>query len=703
MTRRIRPTLRRTLGLVVGGLGLCSAPWLSAEPRVAGFNRFYAAAPDAEGGRLLYNELGCAGCHGGDTGLPARRGPDLAGVTTRARPEWLEAFLTEPEKVHPGTVMPQWPAGRGAAAAGDIVHYLGTLKPKAPVRPKLIRHMDGAHGRDLFHSRGCVACHEPRGDFVPAEGPTAGAETAASSVPLPDLKAKYVLVTLSEFIRDPLKPRPDGRMPKVPLEEQDAVDIACYLLGLSGSDGEESPKLATWAPDRIRAERGRVAVQSLNCVACHDLPGQTRTQTPIVIVDNGCLAEAPPPAAPRYNLGAAQRQALVAHLGKSKLSLTIQQRATLTLRALNCTACHERDGRGGPEVARLPYFTGDHNLGDTGRFPPPLTGVGGKLTLSWLEQSLKGSVTVRPYLQTRMPYYGEGVGKLAALLAESDVHQEAKLPLGDVEAGRKLLGTQGGVNCITCHRWGDRASLGIQGLDLANLTQRLRPGWLRAYLINPAGYRPGTLMPSFWPEGKASNTAVLGGDTDPQIASILAFAGEGKGLPEGFPSLTTKEFELVPRDRPIVLRTFFAGVGTHAIVVGFPAGFHLAYDGQAGRPVLAWKGRFFDAYGTWFSRFAPFEKPLGESVVSWPAPTAPASTIRCDGYRLDEAGVPTFLLSFDGVPVEDRFEATPQGLRRTLRWKAEALRLPPPPHPPGVTVTAEPTGAAGKLSYLYTW
>jgi hypothetical protein len=89
--------------------------------------------------------------------------------------------------------------------------------------------------------------------------------------------------------------------------------------------------------------------------------------------------------------------------------------------------------------------------------------------------------------------------------------------------------------------------------------------------------------------------------------------------------------------------------------------------------------------------------------VSWPAPTAPASTIRCDGYRLDEAGVPTFLLSFDGVPVEDRFESTPQGLRRTLRWKAEALRLPPPHHPPGVTVTAEPTGAAGKLSYLYTW
>ena len=211
-------------------------------------------------------------------------------------------------------------------------------------------------------------------------------------------------------------------------------------------------------------------------------------------------------------------------------------------------------------------------------------------------------------------------------------------------------------------------------------------------------------MPSFWPEGKASNTGVLGGDTDRQISSILAFARDGKGLPDGFPSLTTREFELVPRDRPIVLRTFFEAVGTHAILVGFPAGFHLAYDGQAGRPVLAWKGRFFDAYGTWFSRFAPFEKPLGEALVRWPAPvgTGPAS-VRCDGYRLDEAGVPTFLLSVDGVRVEDRFEATAQGLRRTLSWPAESLRWEAPAHPAGVTVAAEPTSDAGKLSFLYTW
>lgn len=690
----------KPLSLGWAALALAVGATSHAEPRVAGFDRFHAASPDVGGGRVLFNELGCTGCHGGETGLPPRRGPDLATATSRARAEWLRAFITDPARHRAGTAMPALLAEDQQERADAIVHYLGSLAPKAAAgRVKPLRHINVAFGRELYHSRGCVACHEPReNDVRPGDQPA-----VARGGAFPDLIAKYTLGTLSEFLRDPLKARPDGRMPRIELDEQEAVDIAGYLLGAEGSDGEALPKLEAFRTDPARAEVGKVLVREARCAACHTLPKDVATAAvPLRNADGGCLGETPAAGLPRYALNPPQRAALRAYLAARDTPLAPSSRVALTLEALNCLGCHERDGRGGPEDHRRVFFEGDHNLGDAGSLPPPLTGIGRKLQPDWLEQVLKGGGRVRPYLKTAMPVHGTATNGLASLLAEVDARAERLLPPGEVEAGRKLLGSIGGVNCVTCHRWGANASLGIQGPDISNLARRLRPGWLREYLIDPSAHRPGTLMPSFWPGGMASNREILGGDTDRQIASILEFARAGKGLPEGITPRAAGEFELVPGARPVVLRTFLEEAGTHAILVGFPAGVHLAYDGRAARPVLAWKGRFFDAYGTWFSRFAPFGKPLGEAVVRWAGGSDPTAR-RFDGYRLDAGGTPTFLLSVDGVAVEERFEATPQGLRRTVRWNAEALRAPGVTHPAGVTVTEERGGSPGNLSFLYQW
>ena len=142
---------------------LLAAAALGAEPLVTGFGRFHAATPTAEGGRLLYNELGCVNCHGGATGLPALRGPALATVTQRVRSDWLRQFIADPASVHPGTVMPQALANVDARTLVAIEHYLASLKPKAaPKAPAKILHVNGARGGELFHTLGCVACHAPR-------------------------------------------------------------------------------------------------------------------------------------------------------------------------------------------------------------------------------------------------------------------------------------------------------------------------------------------------------------------------------------------------------------------------------------------------------------------------------------------------------------------------------------------------------------
>ena len=149
-------------------------------------------------------------------------------------------------------------------------------------------------------------------------------------------------------------------------------------------------------------------------------------------------------------------------------------------------------------------------------------------------------------------------------------------------------------------------------------------------------------------------------------------------------------------------RTFLEGVGTHAILVGFPEGAHLAYDARSARPALAWTGRFFDAYNTWFSRFAPFEKPAGERVVHWPMPwNAPAAHFQ--GYRLDAGGVPIFMSTVAGLSVEERFEGVPNGLRRSVAWTGQAATQPPIQHPSGVTVKEETSKAEGRRNFTYLW
>lgn len=677
---------------------LLGAAALGAEPLVTGFERFHAATPTAEGGRLLYNELGCVNCHGGDTGLPAMRGPALALVTQRVRSEWLQKFIANPAGTHPGAVMPQVLAKADEQTRAAIEHYLASLKPKAASKAAAkIMHVNGPRGGELFNALGCVACHAPGKDFVPPEGVPKASEFTHRSVGFGDLKAKYSLDSLGAFILDPLKVRTDGRMPKVVMDRQDAIDIAGYLLEFQGSDGRIDQPVVSLVADKNLAIIGRKAVIAAQCAACHQLPKDAAAK-PVALKQNegGCL-DADHAKGPRYVLSAAQRTSLKLFLAKKDEVASPKLAADLTLQALNCVACHERDGKGGPDAARKPYFQGDHNLGDTGRYPPPLTGVGGKLRPEWLAKVLAGENRVRPYLKTKMPQYGVAVADLAKLLGVADARAALKFEGGDDTAGRKLMGTQGGAGCITCHRWGDRPSLGIQGPDLSNIAARLQEGWLREYLINPAGYRPGTLMPSFWPAGKSFNPAILGGDTDKQIASIFKFVESANGEPEGFPQNRNGEFEIVPKDRPVVQRAFTDGVGVRAILVGFPTGVHLAYDGDKGGPGLAWKGRFFDAYLTWYSRFPTFEKPLGEQVVAWPKPTG-----RFLGYRLDAQGNPTFLNEQGGVKVEETYEGVEHGLRRTITWAPTPDFKPTITHPAELTPTEGPA-TEGSRVFTYLW
>ena len=201
-------------------------------------------------------------------------------------------------------------------------------------------------------------------------------------------------------------------------------------------------------------------------------------------------------------------------------------------------------------------------------------------------------------------------------------------------------------------------------------------------------------MPSFFPGGRSQHPDVLDGDPKRQIAAMWSYlkAGETRPLPAKIEAARNQDFELKPTDRPLLLRTFMPEAGTHAVAVGFPEGVHYAFDAEQVRLAQAWKGRFIDAQGTWFSRFAPPADPLGDEVVTlplgpsfaklrddddpWPEPKSLNEAMRFDGYRLDASGVPTFLYRSESLSVEDHIEATKDGMllrRISLKTPAEGV------------------------------
>ena len=179
-------------------------------------------------GQVLVEELNCAACHGGAGGLAARskQAPRLAELGARVNPQYVEAYLRDPQGTKPGTLMPDVLGHLGEAERGEVAraltHFLLSLKGStlALEAPDAVA---AKAGRELFEARGCVACHAPRDakgvELVP-EG----------SVALGALDRKYSFRSLVGFLRDPLASRPSGRMPDMRLAGGEIEQVAHYLL-----------------------------------------------------------------------------------------------------------------------------------------------------------------------------------------------------------------------------------------------------------------------------------------------------------------------------------------------------------------------------------------------------------------------------------------------------------------------------------------
>ncbi|MBK8092185.1 MAG: c-type cytochrome [Verrucomicrobiaceae bacterium] len=658
---------------------------LQAEPinhaYVFTFDQFHLAVdPDehlVNGGLLLMAELNCTACHAVPKAwqerLKPKPAPDLSAVGSRLDEDTLWLMIRSPQHRKKGTQMPGLFAGEEGdeEKAEALVEYLSSLKPETQ---KKMPAGDAERGKGLYHKVGCVACHEPALDVRPPKVP-ADAEIEKpgnGSVPIA-LADAYEFNALAAFLKNPLHTRPAGRMPDMRLSEQEAADIAAYLH--TGRVAEKATARAALKIPPQGIEKGKALFESMNCVACHQM-GTASPLRPIQNPSIGCLDEKQPTGTPRFDLNELQKKALrlaLAEIQKPAPQLTAQQQIDWQMSRLNCYACHDRDGKGGPEDPRAQFFGVNdataESLGELAHLPPNLDKVGRKLTRGWFEKILWGqNGSVRPYMDTRMPNFGQAQTEmLISTFQEADkLDKPVQIDISGLEKhhraelGRKLLGSTG-LACVACHGLKERKSLGPPVIRLTHTVERLQPEYFKELLLNPQVTQPGTVMPPMFVGRKTA---------DKDIESLWTYLREveGQPLPEGL--MSAEDFELKPTVKPIVFRSFIEGVGTHAIGVGFPGGLNAAFDAKTARWAIVWKGRFLDAMSNWQDRAMPPIKPLGTDIKTLPD----AAPRVFQGYKLGKDGVPTFLYRENGQQVEDTLRPRKNGFEHIIQTNGQETK-----------------------------
>ena len=244
-------------------------------------------------------------------------GPNLKDVRIKLRKEWVPVWLQNPQGFRAGTKMPTFwrfaekPEGNhtdmrdkdGEQQIQAIAAYLWQdgFDVKIPEQQR----GDSGHGKTLFESRGCLACHS-----IGEGDQKIGGEFAANLTRVGE-KANFDYIV--RWIHNPrervapycpkekrdLTPEDyakkglpfifdtelhsrcpnDGAelqvqnmtvMPNFRLSEQDARDIATYLFSLSSPPTYAS---ASFMDDPNLKEKGRALIKQYGCAGCHEIRG----------------------------------------------------------------------------------------------------------------------------------------------------------------------------------------------------------------------------------------------------------------------------------------------------------------------------------------------------------------------------------------------------------------------------------------------
>ena len=488
-------------------------------------------------GRRLFADLNCIKCHMPDDGsinprtcMPElmAQGPGFLNIGHRLDATWIREWIKNPKAHRTDARMPD--VGLNNQDAADIAEFLGgVMAPGNPAHGIPPGDLVSAGGQ-LFHNLGCISCHTIKKD---------GLETAVYKTPplaLDHVTTKYPPGELSAFLKNPHLYYPGIRMPHFQLTQAEADSLEVFLRS------EIKPMVLPDGPagDPIR---GTELVKTRGCLNCHQYSLDNQHQAPSLATifktdwkASGCASSK---ATIQFKLSPEQQSALHAFGKAGPASLTHQNLAEYSERqfnALNCAACHDRDGiessRGALQelTKHLIPEKNENTEHDPHKqaAPPDLTYMGEKLKADWMARLFTGDLNYRSrsWLEARMPAFPSRGKQLADGFAQARgviTPPPTGIHAANAAMGEQLIGPTG-FTCISCHGNGKVKPIAVfegQGINFSYIFDRLQPDYYLRWMRHPQRIDPASIMPKYTDdEGASALTDVLDGNAEKQFGAI---------------------------------------------------------------------------------------------------------------------------------------------------------------------------------------
>jgi len=491
-------------------------------------------------GAYLYESIGCLACHSELEEDGRIHGPNLSRIGDKSNYEYLVSWLLAPKAHQPKTKMPDMKLDEEDAKY--VASFLMSLKSEEEGYEDLtssewLNDKETARkGEELVGQYGCFGCHKIMGMEGMGKIGVELDEVGSKHIHLFDfgLLEKEILegvglhnaheniskarrAWFAEKLSDPRqfdegrykRPKDRLKMPDFGLSAEEIESLTILLTGMREGELPEN-YIAELTDEKRYLIEGKKVIDKYNCMGCHQFTIDT------LYLKNGSVVKG--------MVKLEEEESLFFQLWVDNEGLG--KKAGDTVQVANEEIERRVESQGGD----ISPFIIDYHVEVEGSIaeeatvftPPVLYEEGKKVQSAWLFDFLKEPMTLRPWLDVRMPVFkmteneATVLSRYFATLEKEEYPYEFIVETKDTYINGKEEESPGyltmaqhlfehkDVNCASCHVRGDINPEGDPSdwaPDLSVSRDRLKPDWIVDWLLDPQLKQPGTKMPKFFREG----------------------------------------------------------------------------------------------------------------------------------------------------------------------------------------------------------